>query len=71
MIEQIIPDDAGPHWTKTLDIHMLAFFGGRQRTRRECEGLLAQAGFSFDREIAIGAGTLDHRGDRRLTEDQP
>jgi hypothetical protein len=56
LIEQIIPDDPGPHWAKTLDIHMLVLFGGRQRTRREYQGLLTQAGFSFDREIETGAG---------------
>lgn len=56
LIEQIIPDDAGPHWTKTLDIHMLALFGGCQRTRAEYETLLTQAGFALRREIDTGAG---------------
>lgn len=56
MIEQIIPDDPGPHWTKTLDIHMLALFGGRQRTRTEYGTLLSRAGFALRREIDTGAG---------------
>ena len=56
LLEQIIPDHPGPHWTKTLDIHMLAFFGGCQRTQLEYGHLLAHAGFSFDREIDTGAG---------------
>jgi hypothetical protein len=56
LIEQIIPADPGPDWTKTLDIHMLALLGGRQRTRQEYEELLAGAGFSFRGEIDTRAG---------------
>jgi hypothetical protein len=56
LIEQIVPNDPGPHWTKTLDMHMLVLFGGQQRTRQEYEALLAQAGFSLAREIDTGAG---------------
>jgi hypothetical protein len=56
VIEQIIPDDAGPHWSKMLDIHMLALLGGRQRTQREYETLFETAGMSFLREIDTGAG---------------
>jgi hypothetical protein len=56
VIEQIVPDDPGPHWTKTLDIHMLALLGGRQRTRQEYEVLCAEAGFSLERQIDTEAG---------------
>jgi hypothetical protein len=56
LIEQIVPDDPGPHWTKTLDIHMLALLGGRQRTRPEYEALFTAAGFSFERQIDTNAG---------------
>jgi hypothetical protein len=55
LIEQIVPDDAGPHWSKMLDIHMLALLGGRQRTRSEYEALFAKAGFAFAREIVTRA----------------
>jgi len=55
LIEQIVPATAGPHWSKMLDIHMLALLGGRQRTRREYEALLERAGFSIEREIDTGA----------------
>jgi hypothetical protein len=55
VIEQIVPDDAGPHWSKMLDIHMLALLGGRQRTRQEYETLFANAGLSFVREVETGA----------------
>ena len=56
VIEQMIPDDPGPHWAKTLDIHMLALLGGRQRSRHEYAALLDRAGFAFDREIDTRAG---------------
>jgi len=56
VIEEMIPDGPGPAWSKTLDIHMLALIGGKQRTRREYEVLFDTAGFSFRREIDTGAG---------------
>jgi hypothetical protein len=51
LIEAIVPDDPGPHWSKALDVLMLGLLGGRQRTRREYEALLEQARFSVEREI--------------------
>lgn len=56
LIEQIVPEGDGPHWTKLLDIHMMAFFAARQRTRQEYENLLRQSGFAFRREIETDAG---------------
>jgi hypothetical protein len=56
VIDQIVPDDPGPAWSKMLDIHMLALIGGKQRTQREYEALFDAAGFSFKREIDTGAG---------------
>jgi hypothetical protein len=56
IIEQMIPDDPGPHWVKALDIHMLALLGGRQRSRQEYQTLLEKAGFNFRREIVTPAG---------------
>jgi hypothetical protein len=53
IIEQMIPDDPGPAWTKLLDIHMLALLGGRQRTRQEYAALLERSGFVFDRELTV------------------
>ncbi len=55
VIERILPDNPGPDWTKTLDIHMLALFGGKQRTRNEYEALLNLAGFSMECEIDTAA----------------
>jgi O-methyltransferase domain len=56
VIEQMIPDDPGPHWVKVLDIHMLALLGGRQRSCQEYRRLLEQAGFDFTREIVTEVG---------------
>jgi hypothetical protein len=57
LIEQIVPDDPGPHWAKMVDLHMLMLFGGRQRTQQEYEVLFEQASFSFQRAIDTGADT--------------
>ncbi|HMI31636.1 MAG TPA: methyltransferase [Candidatus Limnocylindrales bacterium] len=46
VIEQLVPNDSAPHWSKMLDIHMLTLLGGRQRTLEEYEALLRPAGFS-------------------------
>jgi hypothetical protein len=56
LIEQIVPEGDAPHWTKLLDIHMMAFFAARQRTRQEYQDLLRRGGFAFDREIETDAG---------------
>ena len=53
VIEQMIPDDPGPAWTKLLDIHMLALLGGRQRTRREYAELLERSDLEFVRELKV------------------
>jgi len=54
LIEAIVPATPGPHWSKTLDIHMLTFLGGRQRTRREYRELFRSAGLALEREIDTG-----------------
>ena len=46
----MIPDNSRPRWAKTLDIHMLALLGGRQRSREEYAALLDRADFAFQRE---------------------
>lgn len=51
VIEQMVPDDPGPHWAKTLDLHMLALLGGRQRSQHEYAALMEGAGFRFQRQI--------------------
>jgi hypothetical protein len=56
LIEAIVPAGPEPDWSKMLDIHMLTLLGGKQRTLREYNTLLKQAGFEFQREIDTGAG---------------
>ena len=56
LIETVVLETPGPHWSKTLNVHMLAMLGGRQRTLKEYESLLQNAGFSFQREVDTGAG---------------
>ena len=51
LIEQLIPDEPGPHWAKTLDIHMLVLLGGLQRSRGQYAALLEAVGFSAPRQI--------------------
>ena len=55
VIEQLVPSDPGPHWSKMLDVHMLTLLGGRQRTKSEYESLLRAGGFALEREIDTGA----------------
>jgi hypothetical protein len=55
IIEQMIVDDVGPSWPRTLDIWMLAI-SGKQRTRQEYAALLTAGGFRFLREIDTHAG---------------
>ena len=47
VIEQLVPNDPGPHWSKMLDIHMLTLVGGLQRTGEEYGALLRPAGFEL------------------------
>jgi hypothetical protein len=55
VIESIVPDTPGPHWSKALDVLMLGLLGGRQRTRREYEALLKAARFTTERQIETPA----------------
>jgi hypothetical protein len=51
VIETILADTPGPDWSKIMDIIMLWFVDGRQRTRSEHEQLLNKAGFRMERVI--------------------
>jgi len=57
LIEVIIPDDSSPSWTKLMDILMLAWATGRERTESEFRQMLRAAGFRLDRTIDIGMKT--------------
>ncbi|WP_436314750.1 methyltransferase [Variovorax sp. LjRoot84] len=56
IVEWLLTDDPGPQWTKTIDIHMLAVVGGRQRTLDEYRRLFEPAGFSLQRAIPTASG---------------
>jgi len=51
VIETILADVPGPDWSKIMDMIMLSFTGGRQRSRGEHEQLLDKAGFRLERVI--------------------
>jgi hypothetical protein len=51
VIETILADVPGPDWSKIMDVIMLLFTGGRQRSRSEHERLLNTAGFRLERVI--------------------
>jgi len=56
LLEEIVPEDPGPHWAKVLDVHMLTLLGGKQRTLAEYETLLQAAGFKLRREMPTPVG---------------
>jgi O-methyltransferase domain len=49
IVEALVPETAGPHFSKMLDIIMLAVTGGRERTPSEYKDLLQAAGFRLER----------------------
>lgn len=51
VIEQILPEEPGPHPAKVLDIVMLVLTGGRERTKAEYEALLHAGGFRLERVV--------------------
>ena len=51
IVEAIVSEDAGPDFSKVLDVIMLAVTGGRERTPSEYEALLSRTGFRLERII--------------------
>lgn len=51
LMESVVPTGNTPHFAKTLDLDMMVFVGGRERTRREFETLLDRAGFRLSRVV--------------------
>lgn len=49
VMEHIVPEPNEPHFAKLLDIHMMCWGTGRERTEREYIGLLEAAGWKFHR----------------------
>lgn len=56
LIEQLMPENPGPHWVKMLDLHMMALFAARQRSRGEYDRIAEQCGFEPVRTTDTPAG---------------
>ena len=51
IVEALVSEEPGPHFSKTLDVAMLAFTGGRERTAAEYGDLLSSNGFKLERVL--------------------
>lgn len=51
VVEGIVPAGDEPHFTKSIDLVMLAMQGGKERNADEFEQLLSSAGFALDRIV--------------------
>ena len=59
LLELLVPEAAGPHPAKFLDIEMLAMTtGGQERTRAEYERLCSAAGFRLENVIPTASPTV-------------
>lgn len=52
LIETVVPDEPGPDMSKVIDLEMMAFPGGRERTRNEFGELFDRAGFELTKVVA-------------------
>jgi hypothetical protein len=55
IIEALVPETPGPHFSKTVDVIMLAATGGRERTAAQHAALLAATGFRLTRVLPTAA----------------
>jgi hypothetical protein len=51
LLDSVVPLGNTPHFAKTLDLDMLIFVGGRERTERQFGTLLDRAGFRLTRVV--------------------
>ena len=51
LMESVVPPGDEPHFAKSLDLDMLVFVGGRERTEREYAALLDRAGLRMTRVV--------------------
>ena len=51
LLESVVPPGNTPHFAKSLDLDMMVFVGGRERSEREFATLLDRAGFRMTRVI--------------------
>lgn len=55
VIEYVLPPAPVPTVGQVLDILMMVLVGGRERTLEELRGLIEPAGYTFTREVPVGA----------------
>jgi hypothetical protein len=51
IVETVVPEGNGPHYSKLLDLEMLVSPGGIERTAEEYAALLASAGLRLSRVV--------------------
>ena len=51
LVDCVVPETDEPHFSKFIDLNMLVMTGGKERTAREFEQLLAGADFKLTRII--------------------
>jgi uncharacterized peroxidase-related enzyme len=56
LLEAVIPEGDGPHFSKMIDLTMLAMLGGHERTLVDWRPLLAEGGFRLVRTVS-GSGS--------------
>jgi hypothetical protein len=56
IVDCIVGEASGPDMSKWLDLEMLLMPGGRERTRKEWDTLMAQAGFEITKAVPIALG---------------
>ena len=63
LIEQLMPESPGPDWVKMLDVHMMALFAARQRSRREYDRITEPCGFEAvaATDTPAGISILEYR----------
>ena len=55
LLESIVPARGAPTFLTFLDLWMLVFAGGKERTEEEYRALLASSGLSLQRVIPTGS----------------
>ena len=55
LLETVVPENDSMHFSKILDLNMLAMSSGRERSQTEFRTLLAAAGFRMSRIVATMA----------------
>lgn len=57
LVDSVVPETNEPHFSKFIDLNMLVMTGGKERTEKEFQELLAAAGFRLLRVIPTALPT--------------